>query len=109
VQGAGRFRHSGRGLRLAAGNVEDTAPKVRSTIDSPLEESGSELTVPLWLESTGKRFGARSRRIVQRHNNPERFRSDPQTREVVMGVAQPARRAGGEYLQQRVFGVGRDL
>src|SRR6266446_5739313 len=78
--------------------------------DSALEESGFELSVPLgWIRPVSRRLEARSRRIAHSHNPPERFWSDPQTQEVVLRVAQPACRARREYLQQRVFGIGRDL
>jgi hypothetical protein len=35
--------------------------------------------------------------------------SDPQTHEMVLRVARPARRPRREHLEQRVFGIGRDL
>jgi len=46
---------------------------------------------------------------VRRHDRLVRFWSDSQTHQVVLRVAQPACRARREHLQQRVFGIGRDL
>jgi hypothetical protein len=46
---------------------------------------------------------------VHSHNSPERFWSDPQSYEAVLGVARTARPARRKHLQQRVFGIGRDL
>src|SRR6266478_2500607 len=46
---------------------------------------------------------------VRKRNRLVRFWSDSQTHQVVLRVAQPACRARCEHLQQRVFGIGRDL
>ena len=40
---------------------------------------------------------------MQSHNSPERFWSDPQTYEAVLGVARPARSARRKHLRQRLL------
>src|ERR1700745_4154036 len=100
------FRSLGWGI--AALHRLDTATKLPSLAARPIASVGP-LRAGIDLALGALKLEARSRQIVHSHNSPERFWSDPQTYKAVLGVARPARPARRKHLQQRVFGIGRDL
>jgi len=95
--------------KIGDGHRWDLFPKVSLAPDSLLKQRGFELVVLSGRKRPegGLKLGAVE--TVRRHNRVVRFWSDSQTHQVVLRVAQPACRARREHLQQRVFGIGRDL